>query len=97
MKLLALAIVFAALVASFGEKARFDNYRVYSIRVENESQLEALKIFEGGLDGISFLETPTGIKQTAEILVPPHNFANIEDMFEALELENYVKIDDIQK
>lgn len=97
MRLLTLAIALSGLVAIFGEKAQFDSYRVYSIEVENEKQLKVLKKFEDGLDGISFLETPTGIQQTAELLVPPHKFADIEDMFEALELKNYVKIENIQK
>ena len=45
MRFLTLAIALAGLVAIFGEKARFDNYRVYSIEVENEQQLKVLKKF----------------------------------------------------
>ncbi|XP_055307071.1 zinc carboxypeptidase A 1-like, partial [Sitodiplosis mosellana] len=97
MKFLALAIVFACFVACLGEKARYDNYRVYSIEVENEQQLEVLKDFESGPNGISFLETPTGIQQTAEIIVPPHKFADIVDLFEKLKLKNHLKIANLQK
>ena len=97
MNLLTLATVFVSLVTALAEKARFDDYRVYSIEVENEQQLKVLKKFEDGLDGISFLETPTGIQQTAELLVPPHKFADIADLFEALKMKNFVKIFNLQK
>lgn len=97
MKLLSVAIVFACFVAGFSEKARFDNYRVYSIDVENEQQLAVLKDFESGLDGISFLETPTGTQQIAEIIVPPHKFADINELFDELKLKNRVKIENLQK
>lgn len=97
MKLLALAIGFVCSVQILGEKARFDNYRVYSVEVENVEQLEVLRDFEDGLDGISFLETPTGIQQTAEIIVPPHKFAHIGDIFDEQKLKNHVKIENLQK
>ncbi|XP_055308561.1 uncharacterized protein LOC129572592 [Sitodiplosis mosellana] len=96
MKLITVAILFACFVACLGEKARYDNYRVYSIEVENEQQLEVLRDFESGRDGISFLETPTGIQQTAEIIVPPHKFADIGDLFEEQKLKNHVKIANLQ-
>ncbi|XP_031623242.1 zinc carboxypeptidase-like [Contarinia nasturtii] len=97
MKLIIVAILFACVVACFSEKARYDNYRVYSIEVENEQQFEVLKRFESGLDGISFLETPTGIQQKAEIIVPPHKFADISELFETLKIKNQIKIANLQK
>lgn len=39
-------------VTVWAEKARFDNYRVYSIRVENKEQLSALKKIENNPDGV---------------------------------------------
>lgn len=40
-------VTFLALLAlAFAEQARFDNYRVYIIYIENEKQLEVLKIME---------------------------------------------------
>lgn len=97
MKLFTLAIVVACFVASFGEKARFDNYRVYSVEVENVQQLKVLREFDSGLDGITFLIAPTGIHQTAEMVVPPHKFADMSELFEAYEMKNQIKIDNLQK
>jgi hypothetical protein len=35
------------------EKARFDNYRVYEILIDNEKQLELMKSIENYPDGVS--------------------------------------------
>jgi hypothetical protein len=35
------------------EKARYDNYRLYEILMENESQLELMKHIENYPDGVS--------------------------------------------
>jgi asparagine N-glycosylation enzyme membrane subunit Stt3 len=37
------------------EKARFDNYRVYKILIENEEQLEVMKQIDSYPDGVSNL------------------------------------------
>lgn len=36
------------------EKARFDNYRVYEISIENEKQLELMQEIERFPDGVSY-------------------------------------------
>lgn len=95
MNFLSLAILLICFVASLAEKARFDNYRVYSVEVENDLQFEVLQQFER--DGISFLESPTGIHQTVEIIVPPHKFADIHELFETLKLKNQLEIQNLQK
>lgn len=52
MKLL---ICLAFLFLSVGaEKARFDNYRLYSVQIENESQYEALKYLEENSDSVNY-------------------------------------------
>lgn len=45
-------LLFAVFAAS--EKARFDNYRVYQISIENDEQLELLQQIENYPDGVSF-------------------------------------------
>jgi hypothetical protein len=37
-----------------GEKARFDNYRVYNLKIENAQQLATLQEMENYRDGVSF-------------------------------------------
>lgn len=48
------AILIVLLSVAVAEKVRFDNYRVYSIKVENEEQLAALKNIENNPDGVGF-------------------------------------------
>lgn len=97
MKLLILAIVLACFIVTFGEKARYDNYRVYSVEIQNEKQLKVLQELEKYRDGSSFMHSPASVSQNVDILVPPHKFAFISDLFEKYNVENSIKIDDVQK
>lgn len=46
-----LGVLFLAVLAllASAEQARFDNYRVYSVHIENEKQLKVLKDLEYGV------------------------------------------------
>jgi hypothetical protein len=55
MKFLALVALFV--IAASAEKSRFDNYRLYSVNVDNHQQLEALKYLEEHSDSVSLKET----------------------------------------
>lgn len=48
-----LCIVLFAVAAVSSEKARFDNYRVYEILIENDLQLELMQQIEKYPDGVS--------------------------------------------
>lgn len=46
--------ILALLVLSVAaEQARFDNYRVYSVEIDNESQYEAMKYIEEHSDSVN--------------------------------------------
>lgn len=97
MKSVQILIVFGSLFVIFGEKARFDNYRVYSIDVENDKQLEVLLELENHQDGLSFMMPPTTNQTFAEIIVPPHKFADINELFDKFEMKNELKIENLQR
>lgn len=97
MKSFVLAVFVACFALALGEKARFDNYRVYSVNVENEDQLKVFQQLEAYPDGTMFLESPTGVGQIAELLVPPHKFADIVELFEANEIKNRIKTANLQE
>lgn len=97
MKLFVVAVFIACFTAALGEKARYDNYRVYSVNVENEEQLKVLNELEAYPDGTRFLESPTGVSQIAELVVPPHKFADIAELFEAYEIKNRIKTENLQE
>lgn len=54
MKLFVIALFAAVLVlGAQSEKARFDNYRVYEILIENDQQFELMQSIEAYPDGVS--------------------------------------------
>lgn len=97
MKLFALAIFSACAVAVFAEKARFDNYRVYSVDIANAEQLDILKQLEQHADGLRFLQSPLLVGRNAEIVVPPHKFGDISHLFQEHYIKSSVKVEDLQK
>lgn len=92
-----LAVFAIFFVAVLGDKARFDNYRVYSVNVENDEQRKVLNELEISADGISFLEPPTNVGQIADLVAPPHKFAEIAELFNKYEVKHRIKIENIQK
>lgn len=80
-----------------GEKARFDNYRVYSIEVTNETQLKLLQELEDFQNGISFMKEPTTTGATVEIIIPPHQIAEIIEFFNEHKFQYRLKIENLQK
>lgn len=97
MKSFTLAIFIACFIVVFGEKARYDNYRVYSIAVETEEQLKVLLDLENYQDGVAFVETPHAVQQNAEIIVPPHKFADISELLETFSMKHQLKTENLQK
>lgn len=97
MNILVLSILLAGFMVACAEKARFDNYRVYSAYIENKEQLKVLHELELHPDGISFLESPTHLDQTIDIMVPPHKFADIAELFETYKIKNWIKTKNLQQ
>lgn len=97
MKWFELAIVVACtVVVVFAEKIRYDDYRVYYADVENDEQLRALHELETNPDGIVFLEPPTDIGHSVELLVAPHKFDDIANLFKTHAIQNRIKTSNFQ-
>lgn len=98
MWLLAFLLIFSSFSMAICDKARFDNYRVYSIAIETDKQLKLLQDFESNNNNeLIFIEVPTTVGINAEILVPPHKFADISDLFEIYGLKAAVKVNNLQR
>lgn len=97
MKSFLAAIFVVIFVGAYGEKVRFDNYRVYSVNVENGEQLKVLRELEAYPDGTIFLDYPTVVGQTVDMIVPPHKFADIAETFEAFKFKNHIKTHNLQE
>lgn len=90
-------VVLISLESISAEKARFDNYRIYSIEIANEDQLKVLQQLENHQDGLLFLIPPLAVPMRVEILVPPHKFADISSLCEEHGITNEIQIEDLQK
>lgn len=95
LKIVLFGIVATILVAS-GEKARFDFYRVIEVNVANEHQRQVLEELEITSDSIQFLDSPV-VKRNVELVVPPHKFADIEDIFAANRIQSEIKTFNLQE
>lgn len=93
-----LAIIVACFAATcFGEQARFDNYRVYQLHIKTDYQLSVLKGMQFGWDGVLFFRTPFRVPEVIEIIVPPHKFADIIDLFKVLKIKYKLLISNVQR
>lgn len=97
MWLLAFFLVLSNLSMSICDKARFDNYRIYSVKIETEEQLKLLQEFANFQTEVVFLEPPTVIGISVEILVPPHKFADMSDLFQTYGLKAEIKVNNLQR
>lgn len=74
----------------FSEKLRFDNYRLYRANIETEIQLDVIKNLENS--GYQIWNTAR-LGSTADVLVPPHKFAEFTDISEhhniVISIKNY--------
>lgn len=50
-----LIFLFCVLISAFAEKARFDNYRVYKVKIENIYQLQELRQLADTSDSVNCL------------------------------------------
>lgn len=80
-----------------GEKARFDNYRIYSMEIKNAEQLQVLQQLDNHQDGSLFLIPPMVVESRVEIIVPPHKFADIFELCENYNIQNEITIENLQK
>lgn len=97
MNAIRFVLLFVGVALTLGEKARFDNYRVYSIEVENDEQLQVLNELENQQDGLLFLAPPTAKQTFVELIVPPHKFADISELCEKYHMKSDKKIDNLQR
>lgn len=97
MRSIVVTILVAYFIVVFGEKARFDNYRVYFVDIKNEKQLNVLRELETNPDGISFRMMPTTVGQRIEFIIPPHKLADISELLAAYEFNSQIKTENLQK
>ncbi|XP_037037661.1 zinc carboxypeptidase-like [Bradysia coprophila] len=96
MKLLAsiLFVVLAAVVSA--KQQRFDNYKVYEVKVSNEDHVNILRSLERDTaDDYDFWNSPI-IGRSADIMVAPEKTGDFEKMIQNFGLDIDVKIPNLQ-
>src|SRR5687768_7295028 len=93
---LQLALVLLMGVSCFGTKARYDNYKVYSMQLKNEDQAKAVVELEHNTDAYDFWSEPSLVRET-DVMVPPHKFADFEDFLARFGIEFQIKVENVQK
>lgn len=97
MQAISLIGFLVSLSVVIGDKARFDNYRVYSVEIQNAEQLQVLLELEDVQNGLLFLIPPSVNQTNVEIVVPPHKFADISELCQKYTMENEIKIENLQR
>lgn len=90
------ALVSVAVLSVSAEKVRFDNYRVISVNVGDERQLQFLEKLEASSDSVQFIK-PAILQRNAEIVVAPHKMADIDELFEMNGIKSEVKTRNLQQ
>lgn len=95
LKLAIFAVCFWQIV--FSEKVQYDNYRLYSVIIENDQQLNVLQELQVRPDGIIFETIPIRKGQIVDLIVAPQRIADISELFENYEFKNRLLIENLQK
>lgn len=77
-------------------KVRFDQYRVYSLAVENVQQAMQLQNIESHSMGYDFWKS-AAVGMNAEVMVPPHLLADFEHLAQSLNISYSLKIENVQR
>ncbi|XP_013105015.1 zinc carboxypeptidase A 1 [Stomoxys calcitrans] len=84
---LILGFCLLAVALSSGERARYDNYRVYKTIASTPAELEVLKNLEGASDSIMFLDGIHLINQDISVVVAPHKVPDFLEIMGTNEIE----------
>ncbi|XP_055708911.1 uncharacterized protein LOC129805177 [Phlebotomus papatasi] len=80
------------------EKARFDNYRVFTVGVDSEDQLKVLRELESvSSSSYDFWTSPTKIGRSVDIMVPPHKSAEFEEVMTTYQFATTLKVENVQE
>lgn len=96
MKLLHLALVLLMGVSCFAAKARYDNYKLYSMQLSTEEQAKAVDELAQNVHSYDFWSDPSMVRDT-DVMIPPHKIADFEDFLTTFNITFHIKVQNIQK
>uniref|UniRef100_A0A1Y9H2W6 Peptidase M14 domain-containing protein n=1 Tax=Anopheles dirus TaxID=7168 RepID=A0A1Y9H2W6_9DIPT len=80
-RFLALAIVCAFIACAHG-KLSYENYGVYRVDITTDEQLALLQQLESLPNGYTFLDFPSNVAASVEVVIPPAEKNNVERLFQ---------------
>lgn len=94
LKAIFVLIFLTTLVTS--KQLKFYDYKVFSVKVETEEQLNVLSNLENDAEGFSYWKEPI-LGRDADLVVPPNKLNEFNDLVSALNLNTTLKISNIQQ
>lgn len=91
-----IVVILGLCIGIYCDKVSYENYRVYSVRLENESQAKILEAFESWHDDLIFLTSPS-TQIATDIIVPPQKLAAINAFLSRYALDFEIKTENLQK
>jgi hypothetical protein len=79
------------------EKIRYDNFRVFSIAVEDEEKLEWFRKTSNFSDGYQFWSEPARVGANVDIMVSPQKLEEFNEIAKENKLNSFVKIENVQE
>lgn len=98
MKSIVLAIILRITIfgVALSEKVQFDNFRVYSVRIDKLQDFEILQQLENQHLGYQILNRPA-VGYSADVLVPPHKLPDFHKILVNFNLVYLVKTENLQQ
>ncbi|XP_055589358.1 zinc carboxypeptidase-like [Uranotaenia lowii] len=93
-KIILVALFFTA---CSGQLVRYDDHQVFSIKIRNDDQLVALKNLEGIPNKFKFIDVPSAINSTVQVVIAPQLQNEFEHLVKLLQLEVSLDISDLQR
>ncbi|XP_066599613.1 uncharacterized protein [Prorops nasuta] len=87
--------LFGLIVSAVSQQATFENYKVFRILPQNEQQIETLRYLEHS-DVYNFWKSPSYVNRTVDLMVPPANLPEFENLMNAINAIYIPYIDNVQ-
>ncbi|XP_075149745.1 zinc carboxypeptidase A 1-like [Haematobia irritans] len=84
---LVLGFCLVAVTLCSGERARYDNYRVYTTKASSPAELEVLKKLDSSSDSIMFLDSIHFLNKPIKVVVAPHKIPDFLEIMGSHEIE----------
>ncbi|XP_058821057.1 zinc carboxypeptidase-like [Topomyia yanbarensis] len=89
-------VLFLYCAGCLSEQLRFDNHKVYSITIRNEEQLAALRELEASPNEYTFLDIPSAINSSIQLVIPPYREKQFQQITDLLGLDRFLVSNNLQ-